>query len=82
MTKENQDLDLATAYLLQLHSQLGPRGRAVLKAVAERLVKGGKEHGDFPQWPNAKPETLEEMLDAVVYLVVGLMPNADPTASG
>jgi hypothetical protein len=67
-------------HLSDLHTlaaELGPRGLQVLVAVAERLRKGAREHGDFAHWPQAKPETLEEMLDAVVYLVVGLLPEAN-----
>lgn len=52
---------------------LGPRGRRVLLAVAERLARGAKEHGDFDSKRDWQKEKREELLDWIVYEVVDTM---------
>lgn len=53
---------------------LGPRGLAVLTAIAARLAKGAAEHGDFPNldrdWTQ---EAIEEDLDGIIYRTVETM---------
>lgn len=66
--------DLLTFELGRLCDELGPRALRVLLAVGERLAKGAREHGDFPNldrdWAQ---EALEEDLDSLVYRTVASM---------
>lgn len=58
-------------------AKLGPRGLAVLTAVAARLAKGAAEHGDFENLSRDwNQEALEEDLDGLVYRTVGAMQRA------
>lgn len=63
--------------LLGYLTKLGPRGLAVLTAIAARLAKGAAEHGDFPNldrdWTQ---EALEEDLDGIIYRTVETMHRA------
>lgn len=66
--------------LLELNAhagQLGDRGLAVLVALAARLAKGAREHGDFGNLDRDwNQEALEEDLDGMVYRTIGLMRRA------
>lgn len=70
------DLDpAAIAKLVESYTKLGPRGRLVLASVAERLVLGAKQYGDFDtrDW---RKEANEELLDFLVYETVARLSPA------
>jgi hypothetical protein len=62
------------AELIQAFAAIGPNARTLLLNLAQRLVKGAKEHGDFD--PSTKRvwtrEALEEDLDGIVYRALEL----------
>lgn len=66
------------AQLITLHAALGPRARTLLIAIAERLVKGAREHGDFADAAsrNWDQEAVEEDLDGCVYRTLGALARA------
>lgn len=68
---EPEHATIVTVRLFGACAQLGPRALEVLTAVAERLAKGAREHGDFTNlerdWDR---ESLEEQLDDLVYRTV------------
>ena len=69
------------APLVAAAEQLGPRALALLQSIADRLVKGAKEHGDFAAPKELRREALEEHLDAVVYLALELQQPAPEALS-
>lgn len=60
--------------LLNAAAPLGPRARQLLIQIAQRLAIGAAEHGDFDpsRVRDLKRETLDELLDATVYLSCAL----------
>lgn len=58
--------------ILSRWRELGPNGRLVLYALAERLALGHRQYGDFPARPWTK-EAAEEALDQTVYLTAELL---------
>lgn len=52
---------------------MGPNARRVLADIADRLVKGAREHGDFETKRDWAREAYEEELDNVVYRTLRLM---------
>lgn len=71
------DCNVVDPSLLGHLTKLGPRGFAVLTAIAARLAKGAAEHGDFENldrdWTQ---EALEEDLDGIIYRTVETMRRA------
>lgn len=57
----------AMTRLASAFTKLGPTARELLVDVAERLVKGAREHGDFETPRDWSREAYEEDLDAIVY---------------
>jgi hypothetical protein len=57
-------------HLLEAWTQIGPNARLVLLDLADRLVMGNKQYGDFTDdrdWPR---ELQAELLDGLVYLAI------------
>ncbi len=53
-------------------AKIGPKAAAVLSMISKRLAVGHEQYGDFGKSLDWKKETIEEHLDAVVYLTVAL----------
>lgn len=64
MTPEARDM----TRLRDAYAGLGPNGRRILVRHAERLLAGHQRYGDFPAGRNMKRETIEELVDAAIYL--------------
>ena len=54
--------------LLAHYATCGPRARAVLLRHAARLAAGHAQYGDFAQVRDLGAETIEELVDAAIYL--------------
>ena len=54
-------------------TKIGPNAKRVLADIAERLVKGAKEHGDFDTPRDWGREAYEEDLDGFVYRTLKMM---------
>lgn len=52
--------------------KIGPRAASILSLIAARLAVGAEQYGDFTKKRDWAKETVEEHLDAVVYLAVAL----------
>lgn len=70
----------------RFEKSLGPRALKLLEQIGERLEKGAKEHGDFDPATkrDLRRETLEEQLDAIVYLAAAISeePIEEPIERG
>jgi hypothetical protein len=51
----------------------GPVACTVLERLAERLAMGARQYGDFKGERAWRREAVEEHLDGLVYLTIGLM---------
>jgi hypothetical protein len=56
--------------LLVAYTQLGPNAQRVLLMIADRLVKGAKQYGDFDADRDWVHEAFEEACDQTVYLAI------------
>ncbi len=52
---------------------IGPNASEMLQKIAERLSVGAKQYGDWNEKKDWKRETIEEHLDATVYLTRALL---------
>lgn len=63
--------------LCHAYEQLGPRSRRVLLLLADRLVQGQRDYGDF-QTPRCWPlERAHEQIDSAVYAAAEYLEQAD-----
>lgn len=52
--------------------KVGPNAAAILSLISARLAIGAEQYGDFTKPRKWSKETIEEHLDATVYLAVAL----------